>query len=164
MPIIIKTRREIELMRAAGRLGNQILQEMKSAVRPGASTERLNQIARDELHRHGAIGLSKNYPTYKPGEGYPAETCISVNEEVVHGVPGPRMLKEGDVVTLDLALSLEGYCADTAITVPVGKVLPAAQKLLDITRHRPSDAVQRRAQRAERHPRICRSRHRPNHA
>ncbi|HWB54752.1 MAG TPA: type I methionyl aminopeptidase [Tepidisphaeraceae bacterium] len=133
MPIIIKTRREIELMRAAGRLGHQILQKMKSAVRPGVSTARLNDIARDELAQNGAIGLSKNYPTYKPGEGYPAETCISVNEEVVHGVQGPRTLKEGDVVTLDLALSFEGYCADTAITVPVGSISPQAQKLLNIT-------------------------------
>ena len=133
MPIIIKTRREIELMRAAGQLGHRILQEMKSAVRPGVTTAHLNDIARDELNRHGAIGLSKNYPTYKPGEGYPAETCISVNEEVVHGVPGPRMLKNGDVVTLDLALSLNGYCADTAITVPVGEVSASMQKLLDVT-------------------------------
>ncbi|HEY1683534.1 MAG TPA: type I methionyl aminopeptidase, partial [Tepidisphaeraceae bacterium] len=83
--------------------------------------------------KHGAIGLSKNYPTYKPGEGYPAETCISVNEEVVHGIPGSRMLKNGDVVTLDLALSLNGYCADTAITVPVGNVSSGFQKLLDVT-------------------------------
>lgn len=133
MPIIIKTRREIELMRAAGQLGHQILQEMKSAVAPGVTTEQLNDIAREELSKHGAIGLSKNYPTYKPGEGYPAETCISVNEEVVHGIPGPRMLKEGDVVTLDLALSFNGYCADTAITVAVGEVSPLAQRLLTIT-------------------------------
>jgi methionyl aminopeptidase len=133
MPIIIKTRREIELMRAAGRLGHAILQEMKAVVRAGVTTGELNEIARDELNKHGAIGLSKNYPTYKPGEGYPAETCISVNEEVVHGIPGSRMLKNGDVVTLDLALSLNGYCADTAITVPVGDVSPGFQKLLDVT-------------------------------
>lgn len=133
MPIIIKTRREIELMRAAGKLGHQILQDMKAAVAPGVTTAALNEIARNQLARHGAIGLSKNYPTYKPGEGYPAETCISVNEEVVHGIPGPRMLKTGDIVTLDLALSLNGYCADTAITVSVGQVSPGIQKLLDIT-------------------------------
>ena len=60
--------------------------------------------------RSAAIGLSKNYPTYKPGEGFPGYTCISVNEEVVHGIPGKRCCKEGDVVTLDLALSLDGYC------------------------------------------------------
>jgi len=77
--------------------------------------------------------MSKNYPTYKPGEGYPAESCISVNEEVVHGIPGPRQLKEGDIVTLDLALKYEGYCADTAVTLPVGKLNENTTRLLDVT-------------------------------
>lgn len=133
MPIVIKTRREIEMMRRAGQVGCHILQKMRQAVAPGVTTQELNEIARVELQRCGAVGLSKNYPTYKQGEGFPAETCISVNEEVVHGIPGPRQLKEGDVVTLDLALMLEGYCADTAITVGVGKVSPAVQKLIDVT-------------------------------
>jgi methionyl aminopeptidase len=133
MPIVIKTRREIEMMRRAGQVGCLILAKMREAVAPGVTTGHLNEIARDELLKHNAVGLSKNYPTYKPGEGFPAETCISVNDEVVHGIPGPRQLKEGDVVTLDLALMLEGYCADTATTIPVGKVQPRVQKLLDVT-------------------------------
>src|ERR1041384_1252629 len=103
MPIILKTRREIEMIRAAGQVASQIVQQMRRAVMPGVTTFELNEVARVELHRLGAVGLSKNYPTYKAGEGYPAETCISVNEEVVHGIPGPRVLREGDVVTLDLA-------------------------------------------------------------
>jgi methionyl aminopeptidase len=133
MPIIIKTRREIEMMRRAGQVGCQILARMREAVAPGVTTFELNEIARRELDKTGAVGLSKNYPTYKPGEGFPAETCISVNDEVVHGIPGPRQLRDGDVVTLDLALMLEGYCADTATTVAVGKVDPQVQKLLDVT-------------------------------
>lgn len=133
MPIILKARREIELMRKAGQLAHQILQTMKSAVAPGVTTGQLNDICRRELKSAGAIGLSKNYPTYRAGEGFPAESCISVNEEVVHGIPGPRVLNEGDIVTLDLALSLDGHCADTAITVPVGKVSAPFQKLLDVT-------------------------------
>lgn len=134
MPIIIKTRREIEMMRRAGQVGCQILAKMREAVRPGVTTFELNEIARAELERTGAIGLSKNYPTYKAGEGFPAETCISVNDEVVHGIPGARQLKQGDIVTLDLALMLEGYCADTATTVPVGQIDPAVEKLLEVTR------------------------------
>jgi methionyl aminopeptidase len=134
MPIILKSRREIESMRVAGRIGHDILRKMREAVAPGVTTFDLNELARHELERAGAVGLSKNYPTYKPGEGYPAETCISVNDEVVHGIPGDRVLKEGDVVTLDLALAKNGYCADTAVTVPVGKISPAYQKLLDVTR------------------------------
>src|ERR1051325_8474260 len=134
MPIILKTRREIEMMRRAGQVACQVLQIMRESVAPGVSTFELNELARRELDRVGAIGLSKNYPSYKQGEGFPAETCISVNDEVVHGIPGPRQLKEGDVVTLDLALSYNGYCADTATTVPVGKVAPQVQRLLDVTR------------------------------
>jgi methionyl aminopeptidase len=133
MPIVIKTRREIEMMRRAGQLGCQILAKMREAVAPGVTTFELNEIARRELEKNKAVGLSKNYPTYKPGEGFPAETCISVNDEVVHGIPGQRQLREGDVVTLDLALMLEGYCADTATTVGVGKVNPAVQRLLTVT-------------------------------
>src|SRR5690606_37057156 len=134
MPIVIKTRREIEMMRRAGQIGCQILAKMREAVRPGVTTGELNEIARVELEKAGAIGLSKNYPTYKPGEGYPAETCISVNDEVVHGIPGPRVLKEGDIVTLDLASGLNGYCSDTATTIAVGKVSDKVQKLLDVTK------------------------------
>jgi methionyl aminopeptidase len=133
MPIVIKTRRETEMMRRAGQLGCQILAKMREAVAPGVTTFELNEIARHELEKNKAVGLSKNYPTYKPGEGFPAETCISVNDEVVHGIPGQRQLREGDVVTLDLALMLDGYCADTATTVGVGKVNPAVQRLLTVT-------------------------------
>lgn len=134
MPIVIKSRREIELIRRAGQVGCEILAKMRQAVRPGVSTAELNEIARVELDRAGAVGLSKNYPSYKDNEGFPAETCISINEEVVHGIPGPRKLEEGDVVTLDLALGLEGFCADTATTVGVGKLKPEVQRLLDVTK------------------------------
>ncbi len=141
MPIVIKTRREIEMMRRAGKLGCEILQKMREAAVVGVTTFEINEIARVELEKAGAVGLSKNYPTYKPGEGFPAETCISVNDEVVHGIPGQRRLKEGDVVTLDLALRLEGYCADTATTVSIGKINPATQRLLDVTRETLSLAI-----------------------
>jgi methionyl aminopeptidase len=134
MPIIIKGRREIEMMRRAGKLGCEILCKMRQAAIAGVTTFELNEVARVALDKAGAIGMSKNYPTYKPGEGFPAETCISVNDEVVHGIPGPRRLKEGDVVTLDLALSLEGYCSDTATTVAIGRINPATQRLLEVTK------------------------------
>lgn len=142
MPIVLKTRREIEMMRRAGALGCEILAKMREAVRPGVSTGELDELAHRELSRAGGVALSKNYPTYKAGEGFPGHTCISVNEEVVHGIPGPRTLKEGDVVTLDLALSLNDYCADTATTVPVGRISPALQKLLDVTKETLNLAIQ----------------------
>jgi methionyl aminopeptidase len=134
MPIILKTSREIEMMRRAGKVAHDILGKMRAACVPGATTLQLDLLAKSEMDKVGAIALSKNYPTYKDGEGFPGYTCISVNEEVVHGIPGRRQLKEGDVVTLDLAMSLDGYCADTAITVGLGKTTPIARKLLDATR------------------------------
>ncbi len=133
MPIILKSQSEIESMRRTGRIGYEILHKLVPLCRPGTTTEEIHQMCRVELENAGARGMSKNYPTYKEGEGYPAHMCISVNEEVVHGIPGKRALKEGDLVSLDLGLMFEGFCGDTAITVPVGKILPAAQKLLDIT-------------------------------
>jgi methionyl aminopeptidase len=133
MPIVLKSRREIEMMRRAGQVGHDILHKMKEAAAPGASTVELDELAGRALESVGGIALSKNYPTYKSGEGYPGYTCISVNEEVVHGIPGKRTLKEGDVVTLDLALALNGYCADTAITIGIGEISPQLQKLLEVT-------------------------------
>ena len=135
MPIIIKSRREIELMRKAGQVGCEILAAMREAVKPGVNTAALNDIAVELLAKRRGVGTSKNYPTYKPGEGFPAETCISINEEVVHGIPSKRrVLKEGDLVTLDLALRVDEYCADTATTVAVGAATPRGQKLLDVTK------------------------------
>jgi methionyl aminopeptidase len=134
MPIIIKTRREIEMMRRAGQVAHSILREMEKAAVVGANTGDIDEIARGLLVQHGAVAMSKNYPTYRPGEGFPGHTCISVNEEVVHGIPGRRNLKDGDIVTLDLALSLNGYCSDTATTVGIGNVAPQRRKLLDVTR------------------------------
>jgi methionyl aminopeptidase len=130
-------------MRRAGQVGCDIVAKMKSAARVGVTTLELDELARAEMDKVGAIALSKNYPTYKEGEGFPGHTCISVNEEVVHGVPKlQRVLKEGDVVTLDVALSLNGYCADTAITVGIGEVNPKAKRLLDVTRETLTIAVQ----------------------
>ena len=121
------------MMRQAGRLAWEILGRMREAAVAGVSTWQLDELARSHLQTAGAVSGSRNYPTYKEGEGFPGYTCISVNEEIVHGIPGKRILKSGDIVTLDLALSLNGYCADTAITVPIGPVSPLAQKLLDVT-------------------------------
>lgn len=134
MPIVIKTRREVELMRRAGQVGCEILAAMRAAVKPGITTGEINEIAKSLFVKHNAIGMSKNYPTYREGEGYPSETCISVNEEVVHGIPGKRKLQEGDIVTLDVTPKIDGYIADTATTVPVGEISPKLAKLLQITK------------------------------
>lgn len=133
MPIILKSKREIEVMRRAGVIVHRILRLMGQAIRPGMTTRELDQIAGDEMKRSNVTSSSQWYPTYKQGEGFPGFTCISVNEEVIHGVPGPRKLKEGDIVSVDVNVFLEGWVADTAFTFSVGKVSPKVQKLLDAT-------------------------------
>jgi methionyl aminopeptidase len=135
MAIVLKTRREIELMRTAGKLAHDILAKMAALVKPGVTTRQLDALAEEELVKANAVGLSKNYPTYRAGEGFPASTCISVNEEIVHGIPTDRrVLKDGDIVTLDITPRLNGYCADTAVTLAVGTIRPEVQRLLDVTR------------------------------
>ncbi len=136
--IIYKSRREIELMRRAGQVACHVLKMMAEAAKPGVSTWDLDDLARIELEKANARSLSLHYTAggkYKAGEGYPAHTCISVNEVVVHGIPSKtRLLREGDVVTLDLAMALDGYCCDTATTVAIGQIRPETRKLLDVTK------------------------------
>ena len=134
MPVIIKSRREIELMRKAGVVLHELVSRMKAAAVAGVTTGELDEIARRTLDEAGASSPIRNFPDYQPGKGFPGFTCISTNEEVVHGIPGPRVLKEGDIVKIDSALTLNGYCADTAVTVPIGTIGPKVQKLLDVTR------------------------------
>lgn len=131
--VVIKNQRDIEMMRRAGQVAHDVLGKMRQAAVAGVTTGELDEVARIEMDKVGARGMSKNYPTYKPGEGFPGHTCISVNEVVVHGIPGSRKLKDGDIVTLDLALLLDSYCSDTATTVAIGPISPRVQKLLDVT-------------------------------
>ena len=133
MPIILKSKREIEVMRRAGVVVHRILSLMRDAARPGVTTGELDEIAGEEMKRSGVVSSSRFYPSYKEGEGFPGYTCISVNEEVIHGIPGSRKLKEGDVASVDVNVFLEGWVADSAATLPIGKISPKVQKLLDVT-------------------------------
>ena len=127
MAPIIKSKEEREKIRAAGRIVAQVLAEMRSAVRPGITTDALDRICAEALARFGAKSSSLGY------HGYPRSLCTSVNEEIVHGIPGDRVLNEGDIVTLDLAASYNGWHADSAITVPVGRVPAEVERLLKVT-------------------------------
>lgn len=127
--INIKTKEEIEKMRAAGRVVAAALTELVAAIVPGKSTTLdLDRVAEDVILRHGAI------PSFKGYKGYPSATCLAVNEEVVHGIPGRRVLLEGDIVGIDIGAILDGYHGDSAMTVPVGEVSPEAEKLIRVTR------------------------------
>jgi methionyl aminopeptidase len=131
MSILLKTPQQIELMRRTGQVAALMLSKMRRAAVPGVTTLELDRIAAAELQRTGAISMSKGFPTYQRGEGFPGYTCISVNDEVVHGVPGARVLRSGDIVALDVDPQLNGWCATAATTVPVGSIAPQVQRFLE---------------------------------
>ncbi|MBV9228784.1 MAG: type I methionyl aminopeptidase [Chloroflexi bacterium] len=127
MAIIIKSKEEQAKIRETGRIVAAILAELRNVVRPGITTAEIDKLGMEALKRHGAKSSALGY------HGYPASLCTSVNEEVVHGIPGNRVLKEGDIVSIDFAASYKGWHADSAITVPVGKVAAEVQRLLQVT-------------------------------
>jgi len=127
--IIIKSAEEIAIMRQAGRIVAIVLQKMSEAVKPGLKTGQLDEIAVKELGKWDTARAS-----FKGYRGYPASICVSVNDEVVHGIPGKRVLKEGDIVSLDFGVIYRGFQGDAAITVGVGTVSPEALKLMEVTR------------------------------
>ncbi len=125
--ILLKSPAEIAKMEVASRIVAEILEEIKGRIRPGVETRELDELAEELCRRH------RVQPAFKGYRGYPASLCIAVNEEVVHGIPGPRKLKAGDLVSLDFGVRYDGFYGDAAITVPVGEVSPKAQLLLKAT-------------------------------
>jgi methionyl aminopeptidase len=126
--IILKSPDEIEKIRAANKIVARALESLKEMIRPGMTTADLDRAAEDIIRSSGAR------PAFKGYRGFPASLCVSLNDEVVHGIPGKRRLKEGDIVSLDLGAELDGYYGDAAITVPVGNVSAEAAKLMEVTR------------------------------
>ena len=129
--ITIKSPEEIAIMRIAGRINAEVLQAAHTVIRPGASTADVNAAAEDVLRKYGVFSPFKNYPGPYP---YPASSCVSINDELVHGIPDKkRKLKEGDIVTVDVGTVYEGFVADSAFTAGVGEISPLARKLLEVT-------------------------------
>lgn len=126
--IILKSKHEIEKMRLASRIVAEVLQELIRAVRPGISTLELDAIAERGIRARGSM------PAFKGYRGFPSSLCVAVNEQVVHGIPSRRRLKEGDIVGLDLGAKWDGYYGDAAVTVPVGRIGPAAERLLTVAK------------------------------
>lgn len=127
--IILKTNRELQILKQAGRISQNALRIAGSMVKPGASTWEVDKAAHDYIVSEGAIPSCLGY------EGFPATCCISVNDTVVHGIPSKQvLLKEGDIVSIDLCATYEGYVGDNAWTFPCGKISEEAQALLDATR------------------------------
>ena len=127
--IIIKSDSEIELMRESGKVTGYILKELEHLIKPGLSTADINHFVEKTIRGAGMI------PTFLGYGGFPASACVSVNEEVVHGIPDKkRILREGDIVSVDVGSTYKGYVSDAARTYPVGKVSETAQHLIDATR------------------------------
>ncbi len=125
--ISCKTRGEIDLMRRAGQVVGKTIQELQKHVKPGITALELDKIAEDYIRSQGCT------PAFKGLYGFPGSVCISFNEEVVHGIPNKRVLKEGDIISLDVGATYKGWNGDAAATFGVGKISPQAEKLLKVT-------------------------------
>ncbi|OHB81471.1 MAG: type I methionyl aminopeptidase [Planctomycetes bacterium RBG_16_64_12] len=129
--VILRSSREIAMMRQAGLLVWQAHRLVESLLKPGATTAEIDAAVEQFFAEHHAVPLFKGVSGKVP---FPAVTCVSINEEVVHGIPGPRKLIEGDIVSIDTGCKLNGWCGDAAYTHPVGRVDPEVARLLDVTR------------------------------
>jgi len=130
MAVTLKNRHELDLMRRAGRIVGECHLLLRDAVRPGVTTAQLNGLVHEYITKQGGVPSFFGYPGPTP---YPAATCISVNEQIVHGIPGPRVLHEGDIVSIDIGVIWKGYHGDSAWSYAVGRISRAAQDLLDVT-------------------------------
>lgn len=133
MAIKIKSEDELKTMREAGRIVGQTLEKIRAMVRPGLNLLAIEQLVHDDFKRAGAKETFLHYspaPKYPP---YPSNICISINEQLVHGIPRDRKLKEGDIVSFDLGATYKGYVGDAAITVGVGEISPEVKALIDVT-------------------------------
>jgi methionyl aminopeptidase len=137
MAIAIKTPQEIEKMRLSGRILRQVHQAVEAAVKPGATTMDLEHVAEAKIKELGGK------PAFKGYNDYPACLCTSVNNEVIHGIPSDRkVLQDGDIVSVDCGVILDGYYSDAAMTYPVGQISPKTRKLLDVTKASLEQAIQ----------------------
>ncbi len=132
--IIRKSPSELQKMRAAGELVRETLNELSEMVKPGVTTLDLEVVAEKRVKQAGARAAFKGYYVQAAGRRFPTVLCTSINEEVVHGVPSAkRVLKDGDILKIDMGVQLDGYYGDSATTVPVGKISPETQRLLEVT-------------------------------
>ncbi len=127
--IYIKSSREIELMRKAGKLTAQARSIARQAVSAGVTTKQIDR------HVHDFIVKSGGYPTFLNYGGFPGSACISVNDEIIHGIPGKRVVHDGDIVSVDVGATINGFVGDCAITVPCGEISEDAKKLIEVTRN-----------------------------
>lgn len=132
--IIVKSKSELAMMREAGRIVAILLQELQQRIRPGVTTGELDALAGKVLKSFGATSPFKNYPNNnRKARPFPANICASINEELVHGIPGRRVLRDGDILTIDCGAIYKGWVGDGAWTFPVGQISPETRRLLEVT-------------------------------
>ncbi len=125
--ITMKSAREIEIMRRSGKITSAVLSNLIRAAKPGMTLRDVDRLAEKGIRERGGV------PTFKGYHGYPASICASLNEVVVHGIPGDQVLKDGDILSIDIGTTFEGYVSDTAVTIPIGNVSEEAKRLLRVT-------------------------------
>jgi len=125
--VTLKSAREIETMRRSGKITSRVLTDLMKAAKAGMTTGQLDELAERGIRALGGV------PTFKGYHGYPASICASVNDEVVHGIPGDRVLADGDLLSIDIGTTFEGYVSDSAVTVPIGTISNEARRLLEVT-------------------------------
>ena len=127
--IVLKSPQDLAIMREAGRINAKALAAVRELVRPGVTTAELDAAAEEVIRKHGAIPTFKGYPGPYP---FPATICVSINEQLVHGIPGTRKLEPGDVVSIDCGTTFEGFVGDSAITIGVGEITSQARRLIEV--------------------------------
>ena len=146
MAITLRSRREVELIRRAGAVVVDVLSKLKEIAEPGVTTGRLNNVASQITADAGAEALFKGVRSQLSRIPFPACVCTSVNEQVVHGIPSETVvLKDGDILSIDFGARLDGYCADAAVTVAIGKVSENKRELIDVTKHVLDMAIEKSA-------------------
>ncbi|MEI6631675.1 MAG: type I methionyl aminopeptidase [bacterium] len=126
--IPLKSEKDLSMMRDSSRILARVMKKIRQEAKAGITTEKLNRLAEELIRNEGAQAAFKGY------KGFPASICTSVNEEIVHGIPGARTLKEGDIISLDLGVNYQGYFSDLAITVGIGRINPRVRALIDVTK------------------------------
>ena len=126
--IPLKSQKDLEMLRASGKILAAVMQQVQKSICPGITTFDIDQLSYELIIKNDALAAFKGY------KGYPAAACVSVNEEVVHGIPSPRVILEGDIVSIDLGVNYQGYFSDMAVTLPVGKVDLKKKNLIEVTK------------------------------
>lgn len=126
--IQLKSEKDLRMLKDSGRILARTLERLQELIQPGLTTAEIDKLAEELVIHDGAVCAFKGY------KGFPASVCTSINEEIVHGIPGNRRLKEGDIISLDLGVNFKGYFSDAAVTLPIGRISPGLRNLIEVTR------------------------------